>query len=357
MFEDRTKDIIHNEMLNEISNDYDKSIGSFIYDATKPAAIKFEKAYQDLDEVMEKMDIENLEGEELTQRIYERTGIERKPATKATTTVFITGNVGAVVNIGDKVASDTVNFTITESKTIDSTGQVSVLVECDEYGSIGNVPANAINRFPVTLTGLISVTNPNPVTNGYDEESDADLLERYYQRIRTPVTGANKSQFKNWALEVTGVGDAKVIPLWNGDNTVKIVIIDSNKLPASAELVAEVQEYIDPGSSGTGEGVGPACAYVTVESAEGVTIDISFTAIKDPTYTDEQILANVQTSIIEYFKTIAFKSKIVSYAKIGNAIFDSAGIIDYTSLTVNGGTNNITLTDLQVPVLGVVTIA
>jgi uncharacterized phage protein gp47/JayE len=357
MFEDKTKDSIHQDMLTNISDEYDKTVGSFIYDSTKPVAIELETVYQDLGSVVDKLSIEKLKDDELAQRVYERTGIERKLATYATATVLVSGTEAAIINTGDKVASDTVNFSCTESKTIDSSGQVLVLVQCDEEGSIGNVPANSIKYFPITLQGLASVTNQSPITNGYDAESDEALLKRYFEHIQTPPTSGNKAQYKNWAKEVTGVGDARVFPLWNGNNTVKIVIIDSNKQAASTDLVANVQEYIDPNISGTGEGEAPIGAYCTVVSAAELEINVSFTAVKDLAYTDQQLQTNVETVINNYLNDIAFVEVQVSYAKIGSLILSVGGILDYSDLQVNSGTVNLIVNDEQVAVLGGVTIA
>ncbi|MGK5506723.1 baseplate J/gp47 family protein [Brevibacillus formosus] len=109
----------------------------------------------------------------------------------------------------------------------------TVKVEAVVAGSSGNVPANSITLFPVTLAGFTAVTNPSPTSDGFDAESDEDLLKRYYQRIRTPATSGNKAHYKNWAMEVQGVGDVRIVPLWDGVNTVKVIIIDSDKKPAS----------------------------------------------------------------------------------------------------------------------------
>lgn len=263
MFEDRTEENIKKEMLNSVSDDIGKQEGSFIYDALSPAAIKFAEKYINLDYIAGKLDVENLENGELERFIYQRTGIIRKPATKAITSVLITGQEGAKVSKGDLFGADTVNFISLETKAIDATGQVVVSVQCEEPGTVGNVAANTIQFFPISIPGLISVTNSDPVTNGYEAESDRDLLERYYERIRTPAISGNKYHYLNWAKEVVGVGDARVYPLWAGDNTVKIVIIDSNKQPADEILVSKVQEYIDPNISGLGEGEAPIGAFCT----------------------------------------------------------------------------------------------
>lgn len=348
-----TKDEIHERMMNTVDGSYDKTEGSFAYDFTRPAAIELETAYADQENILNKGFADTAVGTDLERLVYLRTGIIKKVALKATTIVRVTGAQGANINTGDLVASDTVNFVFKETKVIDGTGQADVLVECEVVGSIGNVPIGAIKYFPVTLAGLTSVTNPEAVTNGYDGETDPELLQRYLEHICTPATSGNKYHYKNWAKEVSGCGDAKVYPLWNGRGTVKVAIININKRAANAQLVTDVSSYIEEQR--------PIGAIVTVVSATEKVIDVSFTATKDPAYTDQQRLANVTAALNSYLDSIAYKENLVSYAKVGNAIIDSAGILDYEDLTINGGTANIVLSDTgaltEIAVLGVVTIA
>lgn len=353
----RSQEEILQEMLKNIQNTIDKSQNSLIHDALAPAAMEFANFTLQLEELRDKMDVENLEGEELERFVYQRTGITRKPATYATTIVIIRGQVGAKISKGDLIASDTVNFVSTEDKIIDSSGEITVLVECEQAGTIGNVPAGAINRFPVAITGLTSVTNLETVTNGYDAESDKELRQRYYERIRTPATSGNKYHYINWAKEVVGVGDARVVPLWNGDNTVKVIIIDSNKQPASDDLIEAVQEYIDPGGRGLGEGQAPIGAFCTVVSAMPKEINISVTISRDENYSLEQIQSAVVEGITNYLKEIAFKKNLVSYAKIGSIILDTDGVLDYTDLRVNEEIENIQIGDEEVAVLGEVVLS
>ena len=53
---------------------------------------------------------------------------------------------------------------------------------------------------------------------------------------------------------------------------------------------------------------------------------------------------------------ISFSKGYVSYAKIGQAILNTDGVIDYTNLTVNQSTNNVPITETQIAVLGVLKI-
>jgi len=337
---------IHDRMLKNISDEFDKSEGSFFYDATKPAAIEFERKNKEIQEVANKLDVENLEGEELERFVYQRTGITRKTATKATTTVIISGQEGARISKGDLVASDTINFISLENKTIDSSGELTVLVECEVAGTIGNVPAGAIKYFPVSIPGVVDVYNPEAVTNGYDPETDDELRKRYYEKLQRPAKAGNKYHYEQWAKEVVGVGGVRVVPRWNGPLTVKVIIIDSNGQPASQELIDNVFNHI--------EAERPFGADVTVVSAEPVEINISVDLVLADGYTEQQVKEYISKNISEYLKSIAFKINYVSYAQIGSIILDTEGVLDYSNLQINGGISNIPIGDEEVAIMGVI---
>ena len=355
-----SEEIIKTRMLGNISDSVDKTEGYLVYDSVAAASKEFAKVSTELDSIVDKFDLSKLSDDELELRIKQRTGQTRNPAKYATGILNITGT--ATIAEGDLFqTSNAVQFKSLESKTI--TGSGTIEIQAVIPGSSGNIPANQITVMPVAISGVISVTNSSATQGGFDAESDVHLLERYYEKLQNPDTGNNIAYFQNLVKEYPGVGDAKVFPTWNGNNTIKLVIIDANKQVPSADLVNEVQNYIDPlGESwGLGYGKAPAFCYTTVEGATAKTINVSFTIMKDTNYTDEQRLANVKASITEYLKSLAFiDNTVVSYAKIGVAILDSKGVLDYSNLTVNGGTTNIpislTKTLCETPILGTVAI-
>lgn len=343
-----SKEIIQERLLANISNEYDKSEGSFFYDAEVPVAIELESSYDEQESILDKGFVDTAADEYLDRKVAEQ-GIYRKLATKATGQITISGSEGSIINIGDTVASDTVTFISTENKVIDNTGYININVECEVAGSIGNVPINAIKNFPITLSGLTSVINNNAFTNGYDEETDEELRQRYYDKVRTPATSGNKYHYINWAKEVNGVGDAKVFPLWNGNGTVKVVIANSNKRAADITLVNNVATHIEDNR--------PIGATVTVESAVEKSININVTLTVDTkNYTLDLIKASIESNLTKYFKDIAFIKTYVSYASIGNLIYNVPGVIDYSNLLINTATANIPMGDTEIPVLGGVVI-
>lgn len=339
-----SKEVIQERLLSNISDEYDKSEGSFFYDVEKAISIELEKAYINLEEILNKGFADTATGNDL-DRIVAEVGIVRKKATKSKGIVTITGITGSSITKGEMVASDNVNFIILENYIIPEGGEIDVEVECQKYGIVGNIPIGAIKYFPKTLEGLQSVTNKNIFNNGYEVESDISLRERYYIKVRTPATSGNKWHYLNWAKEVTGVGEARVFPLANGAGTVKIIIINSNKKAADEDLIIKVGNYIEDNR--------PIGATVTVISAIEKPINISFELIIDTNnYAMDIVKTNIENALIEYLKSIAFKENYVSYAKVGNIIFDVKGVLDYSNLIINSDTSNISILDEEVAVLG-----
>lgn len=337
--------IIHDRMMTNISNDYDKSKGNFVYDVTKPVAVEFAGQQKKIAAVQEKLDVEKLTDDELTRFVYQRTGISRKPATQATTTVIVSGTAGTLVKVGELVGTDTILYTVLEEAVLNESGFAHVRVQCNEFGQIGNVPANTIVNFPASINGLVNVYNPDAVVDGYDEETDHDLRQRYYDKLQRPGKAGNKYQYREWALEVTGVGDAKVFPRYNGPLTMKVVVIDANKLPATSELIEDVKMHIEIEMPFGVEDL-------LVISAEELLINLSVALTLMPGYTEEVVKTNIKKNITTHLKEIAFKTSFVSYAKVGALIIDSDGVFDYQNLLINGSTANVVIPDDGVPVMG-----
>jgi uncharacterized phage protein gp47/JayE len=342
------KDTIQARMLTNISNEFDKTEGSFFYDATKPVAIELEKLDSKSDIILDNGFADTAEKVYLDRLAAER-GVYRKGATKSNGIVTIIGVVGALVVAGEMVASDNVNFVFKENLTIPVGGSIDVIVECEQYGTIGNVPIGSIKYFPKTLDGLQTVINAQAFTNGYEAESDVSLRERYYTVIQTPATSGNKYHYLNWAKEVVGVGDARVFPLANGAGTVEILIINANKRAADTTLIDEVTAYIEENR--------PIGATVTILSATEKVIAVTVTlVIDDDNYTIAEVTETIENNLTAHFAGIAFVDTYVSYAKIGSIIFDSQGVLDYSNLLVNTGTANIAIADTEIAVLGGVTV-
>lgn len=339
-------------MLSRIPNTMPKHEGSFYHDVLASAANELSVIDDAVIESRNKISVENLTGDELTQRVNERSGVERKQATYATGQVTVTGT--GTINNGDMFETQSgTQFKSIETKAIVANGTINI--EAVIAGNSGNVPANTVSLFPVTLSGFTAVTNNSPTIDGFNMESDVDLLKRYYDKVRSPATSNNITHFKSWANSVSGVGDSRVMPVWDGVNTVKVIIINASKQPASQAIIDDVKNYIDP-TDGLGEGQASAGSVVTVVPASGLGINIEADIVISSGYDPIVVEATIVNNLANLLSGIAFVESIVSYARIGSTVLNTDGVSDYSNLLVNGDTSNISVEFDEVAIVGTVTI-
>lgn len=344
-----SSEAILSEMIADIDDKYDKSKGSFVYDVLSAGANKFAHYDESIDTMVERRFATTATGKDLQYVVVDH-GVIPKTSTKSNGPVTITGIVGSPITKGEMVSADAVKFKFIQDSIIPASGTIDVMVECEIYGTKGNVPIGAIRFFPKTLQGLQSVTNKTAFTNGYDGEEDPELKERFFEKVQEPATSGNEAEYKAWAKSIAGVSDARVIPLWdknngkNGAGTVKVIIINSDKRAADQTLIDSVKTYI--------ESVRPVGATVTVESAAELLINVSATLILAPGQVLDNVKTVVKTNITNYLKTIAFKQSFVSFAAISSIIFNSQGVTDVSNLNLNGGAANVQIENEQVAVLG-----
>lgn len=341
-------------MLNDMDSSYQKTVGYPTYDILAAFALSLEDTYSQLDQAIAMLDPDNLSGEELTRYVYQRRGIVRKTATYATATVIVAGS-GTVPGGSIFETDGGLQFTADTDTNIDEMGSVDVT--CLTAGSVGNVAANAIAKIPVTIPGIVSCVNDAAASGGYDEESDADLLDRFYLTLREPAVSGNIAHYKQWEMEVPGVGMVQVYPLARGANTVEVMILNTANLPADEELIAAVQEYIDPGSSGTGAGVAPIGAYCYVTTPETTEINVAVTITAEEGIDRDVIQASVEENLSVYLAEICMEKNYVSYGKMNAYLAASDGVEDFEGLLLNGKAENISIPAKTVAILGKVDIA
>ena len=352
------------EMLDAVPDSYQKTVGFPTWDWLATASILIGQVETELEDAKSRLDPANLTGDALDAYIFPRTGQQRTPATYAEGVLTATGNgtiyAGALFESGGGV-----QFMATEEAVIAGSGTVPI--RCVTPGAVGNLPAGSITMMPVQIAGIVSVTNQSPTAEGYEAETDEAYYQRFLIRLQTPPTSGNQYHYLEWAMEISGVGGVQLYPLDQGANTVGVVLVDQFGKPASAELVEQVQERIDPDSQGIGEGEAPIGAYCYVSAASSLTVDLSLnvTALEGAEQGD--VTEAIKTAVADYLKEETLeaytpaisgeKGYRVSYARIGSAILDTEGVEDYENLTVNGGTGNLSIPAKYAAVLGEVTVS
>jgi uncharacterized phage protein gp47/JayE len=314
--------------------------GTFNKDMIAANSIEFEQAYAEMDLMIEAGFADTSWGKYLTMRAAEF-GVIRKEATKAIGKLKIVGEAGASIIKGSLfTTAQDIKFYSTADNKIGSDGTAIINIEAGTAGTVGIVEASTIINIPMSIPNVVSCTNEAVTYDGFEEETDAELLARYLLKVRTPATSGNKYHYLQWATDVAGVGSAKVIPLWAGKGTVKVIIINGNNETASEDLIKKTFDYIEDNR--------PIGATLTVTSPTPKAININ--ADVKGTYDIDKI----KISINSYFKENIFNMSYISIAQIGKLILESndGTIKDYNNLRINNQAGNISLTDEELPAVG-----
>lgn len=351
--EEATTENIHQKILSYMPDDIDKSEGSFAWDiVSRPTARMF--AY-----LMQYALIEGIKiafprysyGSYLDE-LAKSNSLQRKTATHATGKITVTGTAGVSIPVGSvfstesKSDTESIDFETTEKAVIGEDGTVDIAVQCTEAGINGNVSVGTIIMKSSDLPdGITAVTNAEPTVGGTDEEDDESLIERIesVEQSKSVSFVGSVSDYKRWAESVDGVGKAKVIPAQDNSGMVTIVLTDANGDPASDVLCQAVyDEIIGVKEDESDRMTNINGNLLTVKAPETVEITVSATLYLDNTVSLSEIKTAYLKALSEHLTATNSTGK-VKYSDICSLLHSMNGVEDYSDVTLNEGTVNISL--------------
>lgn len=361
---------IRQAMLQQVPDTYDKRDTQPIPTAISPPAYVVEGFYIDLNTVQMQAAILTATGEGLENWAL-LGGITRYPASAA----VCLGVFNEAVPIGSRFSTingeNSIDLTATAAAGM-SGGQYAYQLTADTPGSIGNAYTGPI--LPITaIPGLTSAQITQVLVPGDDTETDTELRARLIVALTDRPFGGNIASYRTNIMDIDGVGAVQVYPTWNGGGTVLCSVLGADFTPASAELVENVQNAIDPPpNQGLGLGLAPIGAQVTIVAPTSLPVNVSATLTLQQGYQVGQLQTPIETAISNYLLSVAqgwgtnVSSTSVQYqanvyvARVTAAIVGVPGVVNATDVQLNGGTADLILTETgtlqQVPALGTVTL-
>lgn len=367
-FSQFTYQYLRQQMLDQVPDTYDQRDTAPIPTAISPAAYALAGFYLTLNQVQQQAFVQTAVGDslDLLAVLGNITRYQASPAVRL-------GVFNADVPIGARFSTingaDSINFVVT-ALVPDEVYQYQLTAETP--GTIGNEYTGAI--LPITvIPGLTSAQITDILVPGDDTETDDEFRARLITALTDRPFGGNIASYRENILAIDGVGAVQVYPTWNGGGTVACSILGADFSPASAELVQNVQNAIDPPTSGLGLGLAPIGAQVTITTPTELSVNVSATLTLSPGYEIGQVQAGVESAISAYLLTVRqawatnTSSTDVAYnanvyvARITAAIVGVTGVVNATDVQLNGGTSDLTLTQTgasqQVPMIGTVTLS
>ena len=331
MFSNQTYEAIKQRIFDNINIDIDKREGSFLSNMVSPLSEELAKAYINMSDILSLGFIEDTFDTYLDKRVSEF-GVYRKQGSKAIGEIKVEGKEGAIITNGTLIKANDLYFTVLND--IELPTDNILYVEANEVGYKYNLLANTEFELVEKNDKVTSLINETDFKNGIDIESDEDLRKRFIKVVNNPSTSGNKAHYEEWALEVNGVSRAIVYPLWNGNGTVKVMVVGNDNKPVLEDVRKNVEDYITENM--------PIGCQLTVTTPTNLDATIVATIELKEGYEMEEVKQEFEAKINEYLKSVTNE---FTYSKVYGLLANIIGIEDIGTLTINGGNSNITISE------------
>lgn len=332
MYSEQTYEVIKQRILDNIALDIDKREGSILNTFASANAMSLAKAYIEMGDILSLGFIEDAFDTYLDKRVSEF-GVYRKQGAKATGQIKVTGDEGTVISNGTTFLCNDLKFVMLNDVVIGEEDDICY-VEAEEVGYKYNLSPNSIFTLIEPINGVKTLTNETAFKNGVDIETDEELRKRFIKVVNNPSASGNKNHYEEWALEVNGVGRAIVYPLWNGNGTVKVMIVGNDNKPVLEEVINNCKLHIEENM--------PIGCQLTVITPTNLDVAIIANIELKEGYDKEEVKKEFEAKINEYLKTVTTE---LTYSKVYGVLANILGIEDIASLTINGGTQNIAIAE------------
>jgi len=277
-------------------------------------------------------------------------GLTRKAAAQASGSATFTGLAGSPIPQGT-AAQTTAGIALVTiaAASIDGTGSAIVAISASIVGISGNLPVNTALALTTAPTGInTALLISTATTGGAEIEADSGLLARLLFLLQSPPQGGSASDYKDWALAVSGVGYAYIYGQRRAINSVDIVILDSLGALPTTQLITAAQAAIDLAR--------PVTADCLVLAPTAVPVAITATLTVSGV-TTVQVAPAITAALQAYFNSLKPGDTVIKN-KLINLILATSGVVD-VALSAPA-TNVVTLVDsvnVQIPALGTVTLS
>lgn len=329
MFSNQTYETIRNRVLDNIKINIDKREGSFTSDMISPVSVELAKAYIEMGGLLNLSFIDTNFDTFLDRRVNEF-GVYRKEGKKATGELTVEGQEGVYIENGTRLKVNDLYFVVLNDITLPTEDKLQI--EAENVGYKYNLLANTEFELVDKNDSITRIYNDSDLTNGVDVETDEELRRRFVKVVNNPSTSGNKAHYEEWALEVEGVGSAKVYPLWNGNGTVKVMITGNDNKPAAQQVITNCKTYIEENM--------PIGCSLTVTTPTLLNVNIVANIELSEGYEIQGVKEEFEEKLNNYLKDVTGE---LVYGKVYGMLISLLGVQDLQTLTLNGQTSNISI--------------
>ena len=251
--------------------------------------------------------------------------VQRKKADYAIGTAIFSGENNSVIPQFTKIQNDVgvIFQTTKEAKILNN--KIEVEIFAVKVGTQGNLKPNTILSLISPLNGvnIKAVTGINGTYNGTDLEDLESWRQRFLLRLRNPPCAGNKTDYENWALEVTGVTRAWCYPNFPEQGSVGLTFVRDNddiNIPNPDQLNL-AREYIKTKM--------PITANLNLFSLTPLVINFEIQLKNNIEDNQNKVIQGLKSLIVEYGapnNTIKFY-QFIQYIQLKNISLNDFNIV------------------------------
>lgn len=153
-------------------------------------------------------------------------GVYQKDATASSGTCTFTGTQNTPFPAGTTITGSGLQFTSTAAANVNSSGLVTVPIQCTTTGSAGNLPVGAALTVASPIAGIASSSGlVVSLSGGANQEEVSAFRTRMLQQYAAPPQGGDLADYVEWAEAVPGVTRAWALPSGAGPGTVVVYVM------------------------------------------------------------------------------------------------------------------------------------
>ncbi|WP_137010158.1 baseplate J/gp47 family protein [Aquitalea aquatilis] len=231
-----------------------------------------------------------------------------------------------------------------------SSGTVPVIA--NTAGSAGNALAGTVTVIVGSISGIDTVTNALPFTNGVDPETDTAFRARFVLWVASLSKGTKAAIGYAVASMQQGVTYSLVENQDYSGNTLYgyfYVVVDDGSSNPSSTFLASASQAIDA--------VRPFCSRYGVFGPTLVSAGVSMTITTDPSGNHATLVSMVQTAIQNYIAALKL-GQLLPYTQLAAIAYGVSPLVtNVSAVLLNSGTADLAATQKQVIRPGTVAVA
>lgn len=238
------------------------------------------------------------------EHLGELVGVERMPATAATTTMEIKLSAArattTIITKGTRITADNKIFFALDEDVVIPAGEVTATcaATCSEVGEVGNnFAVDEINKIVDPQPFLLSITNTTTSAGGSDVESDDDLRERIRQAPESFSVAGSEGAYIFHAKSVSPLIKDVAIDSPEPGKVDVYVLLEGGELPGE-EIINAVTEHLNAKT------IRPLTDLVTVKAptVEEYELDLTYYISRADAVFVSTIAAAAESAVEEYVK-------------------------------------------------------